>query len=535
MKKINLTSNSSYIIFFMIAIFYAVGNFIWWKINTPIIPYGVSAYHLQGAISDNLLYTYAPLLSWIMKIMFFVFGTKYYDLEIIFVNYIFILLSLFFIYKLGVEVKDKFTGNLSMILFSLTPSIYIMSRQYGHQDWHIVAPIIFNIYCLLKTKEFTNKKWSIIYGISVGIGLLVKDTFLYYFFVPLLFLVIYSLTRKVTFQKILNILIAIMACIILAGIHYFRIQTIDKLFEDYCSCDTILTFETTRCLTVGLWEELLSPPIFILFIMGLIYFITRYKQNDKKIILLLYFIVPWLAIFFMKHYKSFEYCLAFVPILILIASIYLTSISNKIIKRIILVSILIISLGQYVAFSYFPKEDRKIFNNIYYYNEKVFNRDVYYFGRKNFDKDEDLENKVSLILFLKKQCSKNKIVIPKLPTYVFRENIFILSLTLYCIDYVFSNNDNVFVLDSDIEDCIDNLNKENIVLFVDNLKKEYIYQYLELENIEKNERYNDEEYIDNLCSRIKDMLSLLKKEYDEIYKIETYCEDIVVLRKKIVL
>ena len=197
MKKTNLTLNSSYIILFIIAIFYAVGNFIWWKLNTPIIPYGISAVHLFGAFLDSFLYLYyAPLVTWIMKAMFFIFGKEYFDLQIIFVNYVFFLLSLFFIYKIGYKLKDKFTGNISMILFSLTPSIYMMSRYYGHQDWHIVSTIIINIYCLINTNYFTNRKWSFIYGISIGFGALVKDTFLPYFIVTFLFSVIYTFFIK---------------------------------------------------------------------------------------------------------------------------------------------------------------------------------------------------------------------------------------------------------------------------------------------------------------------------------------------------
>ena len=91
MKKTNF-KDSSFIIFIAIALFYAIGNFIWWKINTPIIPVTISALHFNDIFKDGYLYYNAPLITWIMKSMFYIFGKKYFDLQIIGVNYIFFLI-----------------------------------------------------------------------------------------------------------------------------------------------------------------------------------------------------------------------------------------------------------------------------------------------------------------------------------------------------------------------------------------------------------------------------------------------------------
>ena len=111
MKKINF-KDSSVIIFIIIAIWYAVGNFIWWIFNTPIIPEGISGVHFCDVFENSFLYYNAPLLTWIMKGMFFIFGKQYFDLQIIFVNYIFFLTSLYFICKIGEKLKDKATENI---------------------------------------------------------------------------------------------------------------------------------------------------------------------------------------------------------------------------------------------------------------------------------------------------------------------------------------------------------------------------------------------------------------------------------------
>ena len=128
-KRIDFKS-SSFWIFLIIAVLYCIGNFIWWYLNTPIFPDGVPVDHFNDIFREEYLYFNAPLITWITKGIFFVFGKKYFDLEIIFINYIFFLIALYFIYKVGVELKDKETGNIAMIMLALTPLVYRLSRQY---------------------------------------------------------------------------------------------------------------------------------------------------------------------------------------------------------------------------------------------------------------------------------------------------------------------------------------------------------------------------------------------------------------------
>lgn len=61
----------------------------------------------------------SPLITWIMKITILCFGLKNIDLQLIFVYYFFFVLALWFIYKLGEQLKNKNTGFISAILFCL--------------------------------------------------------------------------------------------------------------------------------------------------------------------------------------------------------------------------------------------------------------------------------------------------------------------------------------------------------------------------------------------------------------------------------
>ncbi|MDD5020648.1 MAG: glycosyltransferase family 39 protein [Endomicrobiaceae bacterium] len=395
-----LEKANSGIIFLFIAVVYIICNFIWWQSNTPVIPAGGSAeYFIYVFRGKGLsLHYIAPLVTWIMRGMFGVFGQKYFDLQIIFVNYIFFLIPLYFIYKIGTELKDRETGRIAMMLFALTPAVYGMTRQYGHHDYHIIAGITFNIYCLIKTNYFTDRKWSIIYGISTGIALLIKDFFAVYFFAPWLYMAIQSLKEKGCNRHIIiNILLAIGAGSLIAGIHYFRLGIIMKMLYDPISNSTpIFLFENMRAMTIGLYEELLSPPLFILFLVGFVWFIWKYKNKRNKIIMLLWFLTPWTIIFFMPQHKVSEWGAGFIPAIILITSVYLSNIKIKNMKILILSLMLLIGVLQLYVFSYMPERN---FLNIGF---KFKNHYISYYNNKfNYYDAVTAKNMYDLISYIK--------------------------------------------------------------------------------------------------------------------------------------
>jgi 4-amino-4-deoxy-L-arabinose transferase-like glycosyltransferase len=352
MNSNNKQFDSAFVIFLIIAIIYAIGNLIWWSINTPIVPMFDSAVHFTDIFINGWLFYNAPLVTYIMRFMFYIFGRELFDLIIIFVNYIFFLIPLYFIYKIGVELKDEETGNIAMILFALVPAVYVMSRQYGHKDYHIIAAITFNIYCLIKTDYFRSRKWTIWYGISVGLGLMIKDAFLAYFFVPFIYIVIKGLKEKTDRAKVINVCMSIVLGSLIAGWHYFRPIVLDKILnEPVKETVSIFAFDSLRIMTTGLWEELLSPPIFIIFITGLIYFIWKYKGKYKNIILL-WFFVPWAIITFMPHRKKPEYGSGFIPAIALIGAMFISNIKKRNIKETVVIVLIIIGFVQYLDFSY---------------------------------------------------------------------------------------------------------------------------------------------------------------------------------------
>jgi len=353
-KMITKRISGNYVIFLIIAFLYAVGNFVWWKLNTPVIVIcPASAGHLADIAGGSFLYFNAPLFTWIVKFCIHLFGKTYFDLIIISVNYVFFVAALYFINKLAVFFENKETACYAMIIFSIIPAVYGMSRQYGHQDFHLIAFIVLNIYALLKTNYFENKKWALLYGISTGLGLMIKDSFFIYFIAPFLYVIITAVKNRLTFGQKENIFLSAAVSFLIFCPHYLRPEIMKKGITDpFIETVNVFSFENLRVTTLGMYESFLSPSVFILFAAAFVFFIFKYKKTSAKIILLLWFLAPWTAVTFMPHHKLLEYLAGILPAQALIIALSLSLIKKKLIKILIVAAVCIAAITQYLSLSY---------------------------------------------------------------------------------------------------------------------------------------------------------------------------------------
>lgn len=507
MKKKQL--DASFVIFVLIAFSYAVFNFIWWQFNTPVIAYSISAAHFLDIFKPGWLFYNAPLITYIMRFMFFIFGKEYFDLIIIFVNYVFFLIPLYFVYKTGVEIKDKETGNIAMILFALSPAVYGLSRQYGHQDYHIIAAITFNIYSLIKSDYFKNRKWSIIYGVSAGLGLMIKDSFLAYFFMPFAYTVFLSLRDRSYKIKINNIIFAAITCALISGWHYFRPEIISKLIsEPVIERAPVFSFESLRVMSIGLWEELLSPPVFIFFITGLVYFFAKYSGKNKMVILL-WFLIPWAVIMFMPHSKIAEYGAGLIPAAALIGAVFINSWKFLIIKKTAILLIVLLGFFQYLDFSY-GLETGLFDGKIELAGKKIRYYDLY--GRLVFyDKNKSIPI-TDIVEHLKRNYSENTFFVESFLSV--DSDAVATQMCLNDLECVQGYYDDKNLFDSDII-IISDLRFDKF----SDLRTQRIYANGEILHI-------TEEIKKEILFKTKEVFDRIKKEYKLIYIFNPFEKDI---------
>ena len=115
-----------------------------------------------------------PLFGLSMASMYKLFGLSA-DVAVM-VNAVYLLALLAASYGLGAKLGGRRLGMLGATLVALIPLVFAMSR-YSYFEFSLTALTILSIYFLIASDGFENKRFSILLGVALGLGLLIKRTF----------------------------------------------------------------------------------------------------------------------------------------------------------------------------------------------------------------------------------------------------------------------------------------------------------------------------------------------------------------------
>ncbi len=130
---------------------------------------------------------------------FFLFGLSNAYFWGIFTNSLLYIATIFGIYF----VARNFLSELSAFLAAFIFAFYGWTLLHLHLTYSETASsafIIWTILFLIKSNLFRNKKYSILFGVFLGLGLLVRWIIVLYIFAPLIY-VFYQLLKKHLFKK----------------------------------------------------------------------------------------------------------------------------------------------------------------------------------------------------------------------------------------------------------------------------------------------------------------------------------------------
>ena len=94
-------------------------------------------------------------------------------------------------YATGRKIFGSNVGLLSSFVLSTFPMIYAMSR-YFYIDFALASVVALNLMLLLHTEDFERKGYTLLYGLSLGLGMLVKWTFVVFSLPPALLVLLRS-------------------------------------------------------------------------------------------------------------------------------------------------------------------------------------------------------------------------------------------------------------------------------------------------------------------------------------------------------
>jgi len=139
-------------------------------------------------------------------------------------NMIFMLILLFSIYKIGKHLCNQNVGILSAFIVTMFPGIFGFSRVLM-VEFALTAIVALTFVMLLLSRNFTNRKYSVLLGFTFAMGMLMKVTYPVFVIGPFLY-TFFSFFRNVQSDKkirhtaISNLIISICIAGLLSSIWY---------------------------------------------------------------------------------------------------------------------------------------------------------------------------------------------------------------------------------------------------------------------------------------------------------------------------
>lgn len=202
-----------------IIIFHTILNYIWaFSNNTPFQER--PAVNLLGVIKwrDSLkilnIFNWLgkenppPLIRYLAAILYIFFKNNLPKF-IILSNILFMAILFFSIYQIGKKMRSKNVGLLSVFIISTLPIVFILSRLF-YPEFPLAAMVTLSIYLLIQSRYFENKKYSLLFGLSFGLGILTKQDYLIFVIGPL----IYTLWKSKVINNFKKESINIIKCIV---------------------------------------------------------------------------------------------------------------------------------------------------------------------------------------------------------------------------------------------------------------------------------------------------------------------------------
>ncbi|MFA4988244.1 MAG: glycosyltransferase family 39 protein [Candidatus Omnitrophota bacterium] len=291
-----------------------------------------------------------------------------------FSNSLFMALSVIFTYLIAKECQNKRTGLIAAFLISFYPAVYGVSRLYD-LDFFLIAMTAMVIYFLIRSGNFTRRKYSILSGLALGLGILTKGQIVIFVAGPLIFMFCSILKNAIMkfqgkkeaahdfkpryiFNNILIFFVlALGVSFVWWGIHFEEKIAIlmNHLFAGYFP-DKYNLFG----LEFDLWtpRALLFHPLFLvkhvslpLFLIFCVSLFWLKKKITPDICMVILWILAALFIFTLMSAKWEHYCLSLLPAVAILTGIGVERAGGKI-RKVLVFSILAVSLVQFYYISF---------------------------------------------------------------------------------------------------------------------------------------------------------------------------------------
>ncbi|MFA5157015.1 MAG: glycosyltransferase family 39 protein [Candidatus Omnitrophota bacterium] len=362
------------VLLFSIIGFFVFSNYIFmqyydvfaWKDTAYHASQGARMYKvLTGNHQDSFLDaltaepSYPPLYYLISALIRIVFGYKYFFLT----SSLFLALLLCGAYKIGEYIKDRTAGLLSAVILGFYPVIYAASRVFD-LELAQAAMSVWIFYFLIRTSGFNSLVYSLWFGILLAAGLLIKQSIIFFIVGPLC-AVFFYLFIPVTANKAgrNNLIIALLLSFLLVLLVYYKNYLIHPSCMDRDGIARLflsnqdgvrvshpyqLSFLAYHLTAIKNYH--LGLINVILFVTGAFYFFREHKNKWHKLLLLVWFIVPFCILTIMTA-RFFQYAVPYVPFFGIISGLGLSYVRPKALRSALAVVFLFFSIFTFLRFT----------------------------------------------------------------------------------------------------------------------------------------------------------------------------------------
>ena len=281
-----------------------------------------------------------------------VFGIESSYKIALFLNGFYYIATIFAIYL----IARYFFGKGLSLLSAFTFAVYGFPLFYLHFTYSETATTTFvalSILFLLKSNLFVIKKYSLLFGLTLGLGLLTRWVVLIFLAGPLIWTFYLMIKDKQISLK--NLFFAILISVLISFPPY--IVNKESFFGFYIKTQlfygplwdmvpsyrkTFISFQSAAYY-FKVFEQL-TIFFFIPFVLGLL---NSLKKAKKYGFLFLAFFVPYLIFSFGTIIKDDRYIVPIYPSIALLTTIFIESIKKKFFKKILITLIVLLGIGSF--------------------------------------------------------------------------------------------------------------------------------------------------------------------------------------------
>jgi 4-amino-4-deoxy-L-arabinose transferase-like glycosyltransferase len=295
------------------------------------------AFSLSDPIDFFTMYDrYPPLMYWVTNGFYALLGSELW--VAIFSNVVFLSILTGATYGIGKTLWSRQVGLLSALFVATSPMFVSLFKEYM-LDAPLSAMVALALYVLIKSEHFSDRLHSALFGITCGLGLLIKWTLPFFLLLPAGVSVLVALTRawrERSGRRLLNVTAAGTLAILISSIWYGPNLSEFRADVDYSTSlpGSVQESPPIDSLSSTLWyfwnlvnNQLYVIP-FLFFAAGVFYIFRKDLSATRNSPLVLCIVGGYIALTLIEL-KDFRYTMPMLPAVAVIATSWLSYVNEK--------------------------------------------------------------------------------------------------------------------------------------------------------------------------------------------------------------